>query len=509
MRLTYGAHGTITNSTMSSIKKNLRRVQHPTYFRPVLAVAILATIVGWCPAPGGRCEGLTIKSDANDSRPTSFQGRAGNKPEAETQEPQDRLPESAGPRDSRQDQRAAGKDQTALGRSQELRRIALERLQDKIREEAGLMRSAVQIMDADPAGRWLAGFISAQPLNCSVKQQNEWIDAIILAAQRNDLPICKEILALTACIISIESGFNADPPAVDPGGGEDMSAILDRAEQKLQRAAGPLLLVPPLPGYYAAYKARYHPRLLACRTEGEVEVVARSIATDLEKQVAILPDFLKDKIRQGIEKLRNIVRTKGSMQLNFSRARAVLTERGERFTDQELCDHMYTVRGGVDGGVATLKPMFVQYAARYAVPGDLSWLFFVGMDYHYGPFSSRNMMEQIRIRDLSGIDIALDGDFLHYDERGRPLERQSQTRFATEIILPDTAPEGIFEAFLLEKDPHYICTEVHRSIAAAHLERFGETPFAVIGDLWMGEKAFIKHGTLWKTRSYLRNWIDT
>jgi hypothetical protein len=283
-----------------------------------------------------------------------------------------------------------------------------------------------------------------------------------------------------------------------------MSAMLERAEQELQRAAGPLLLVPPLPKYYAAYKKKYYPRLLACRTEGEVEVVAKKIASDVEKQVEKLPDLLQDKIRQGIDKLRHVVRTKGSMQLNFTRARAVMTARGERFTDEELCNYMYTVRGGVDVGIAALKPMFVQYAARYAIPGDLSWLFFVGMDYHYGPFSSRNMMEQIRIRDLSGIDLALDGDFLHYNELGQPLKRQSQTRFATGTILPDAEPERIFEAFLLEKDPHYIYTKVHRSIAEAHAERFGETPFAVIGDLWMGEKAFIKHGTLWKTRSYLR-----
>ena len=90
------------------------------------------------------------------------------------------------------------------------------------------------------------------------------------------------------------------------------------------------------------------------------------------------------------------MRTKGSMHLNFVKGRQVMAERGEAFTDNELTDYMYTLHGGVDVGVAALKPMFVQYAAKYATPGDLSWLFLVGMDYHYGPFPSRNMMEQIR-----------------------------------------------------------------------------------------------------------------
>ena len=147
--------------------------------------------------------------------------------------------------------------------------------------------------------------------------------------------------------------------------------------------------------------------------------------------------------------------------------------------------------------------MFVQYAAYYASRGDLSWLFFVGMDYHYGPFSSRNMMEQIRIRDLAGQKIALDGDFLHYDEKARPQERDSETLMTLRTVFPSTPRDNIFGAFLLEKDPHYVYTDLHKSIVAAHQERFGDTPFAVIGDLWMGENAKVKHGATWKTRAYL------
>ena len=173
------------------------------------------------------------------------------------------------------------------------------------------------------------------------------------------------------------------------------------------------------------------------------------------------------------------------MQLNFIRACKVMKDRGEQFTDQELCDYMYTINGGVDVGVAALKPMFVQYAARYGVEGNMSWLFLVGMDYHYGPFSSRNMMEQVRIRDLAERKIALDGDFLHYDDKGRPEARDSETLLAAVSGLPSKPKEAIFRAFLLEKDPHYIYTDVHKSIVAAHEKGFGKTPFAVIGELKM------------------------
>ncbi len=58
----------------------------------------------------------------------------------------------------------------------------------------------------------------------------------------------------------------------------------------------------------------------------------------------------------------------------------------EEFTEKELTEYMYTMKGGVDVGVASLKPVFVQYAARYAKKDDLSWLFFVEWTTITGPF---------------------------------------------------------------------------------------------------------------------------
>jgi hypothetical protein len=127
----------------------------------------------------------------------------------------------------------------------------------------------------------------------------------------------------------------------------------------------------------------------------------------------------------------------------------------------------------------------------------------VGMDYHYGPFSSRNMMEQVRIKDLSGKKIPIDGDLLQYDDCARPSTDGSLTLSAASKALPDMPEDKILEAFLMEKDPHYIYTEVHKQLTKAHQEKFGETPFAVVGELRMGNQAQLKHGLLWKTRVYL------
>ena len=384
------------------------------------------------------------------------------------------------------------------------RQLELNRLEQAVAEEEQLMANNVQIMDRDEAVQWMARFISLQPLNCPLKPQMDWINATIDAVERNRLPICKEALGLASCLVAMESGFRVDPLAVDPSREQDMSSALSRAEKEFEQKFGMLLRIPPVPRFYAAYKEKYYNRLLGCKTEGEVEVIARKIAADLKGDSSRLPAVIRKVIDKELDKLIHVVRTKGSMQLNFIRARQVMSERGESFTDSELSDYMYTLHGGLDAGVAALRPMFVQYAARYARPGDLSWLFLVGMDYHYGPFSSRNMMEQIRIRDLSGKKLALDGDLLHYDDQGAPADRVSDTCRAVAGIFPSFGQPSILKGFVLEKDQHYIYTDVHRAILQAHSERFGATPFAVVGEIWMGENAQIKHGASWKTSSYLK-----
>jgi hypothetical protein len=239
-----------------------------------------------------------------------------------------------------------------------------------------------------------------------------------------------------------------------------------------------------------------------CHTATDVECVAKNLADELTKDADQFPSVVKNAVNQEIDKLANVVRSKGSMQLKLFRARQAMKDRGEEFTDQELTEYMYTMTGGVDVGVAALKPMFIQYAARYAKKGDLSWLFFVGMDYHYGPFSSRNMMEQVRIRNLSGKTIAIDGSFLNHDAKGRPENQDSETLLAAVEALPFVPKQALFKAFLLERYPHYIYTDVHHAIDEAHKEAYGETPFAVIGEIRMGESAEIKFGATWTTRLY-------
>jgi hypothetical protein len=380
---------------------------------------------------------------------------------------------------------------------------ALRRSEAPLDDEEYLMLQLVQPLERESAAQWLSGFMSARPWNCPVQERGQWIEAVLNAVERNRLPFCKEIMALVTTLISIESGFHADPLVANPSRRGSMERLLQRAELRFFEEYGPLMAVPPIPKYYAAYKENYWPQLLTCRTESEVEKVAKRVASELKKDAERFPAVVRTVVEQRIGKLANIVSSKGSMQLKLFRARSAMRDRGEEFTDEELTEYLYTLDGGVDVGVAALKPMFIQYAARYAKKGDLSWLYFVGMDYHYGPFASRNMMEQVRIRDLSGIKIAIDGSFLNHGEEGKPEQQDSETLLAAVRALPSMSKQDIFQAFLLEREPHYIYTDVHRTIQQLHAARFGATPFAAIGELSMGDTAEVKFGATWTTRLYL------
>ena len=98
-----------------------------------------------------------------------------------------------------------------------------DQIKQHLSEEERLMQEVIQPLDRESGARWLAGFISSKPWNCPLRQKKDWIESILDAVERNHIPICKEILGLVATLISIESGFQADPLVVGHSGGEAWS----------------------------------------------------------------------------------------------------------------------------------------------------------------------------------------------------------------------------------------------------------------------------------------------
>ena len=49
-----------------------------------------------------------------------------------------------------------------------------------------------------------------------------------------------------------------------------------------------------------------------------------------------------------------------------------------------------------------------------------------------------------------------------------------------------------------------VYTDVHRHILDITREKFGTTPFAIIGRRSLGENAEVKYGTTWTTDAYFR-----
>ena len=80
-------------------------------------------------------------------------------------------------------------------------------------------------------------------------------------------------------------------------------------------------------------------------------------------------------------------------------------------------DSLYTRRGGVKYGTARL----FTHDAPYTDPRHRF------ADYNAGVWASRNAAVQALASNLTGIDIALDGDILRYDSDGEPSAETSNT----------------------------------------------------------------------------------
>ncbi len=62
-------------------------------------------------------------------------------------------------------------------------------------------------------------------------------------------------------------------------------------------------------------------------------------------------------------------------------------------------------------------------------------------DFNAGVWASRNAAIQAQVSNLTGIDIALDGDFLRYDKDGTPSAKESNTMRVVLVFRDRMAPE--------------------------------------------------------------------
>jgi hypothetical protein len=224
-------------------------------------------------------------------------------------------------------------------------------------------------------------------------------------------PVTRDTACQVLATIEQESGYEADPEV--PNLGKVVKGEVDAVFEKLGPIAAPVrnaLLDHTADGA----RGTFEQRLGRVRTEQQADRLYREIVgfhmarhpNIARAMTLVAPDFVEE---------HNPITTSGSMQVSVGWAIELGAEDG--LGPAEVRDALYTRRGGVRYGTARL----FAHDANYDDPR------FRFADYNAGVWASRNAAVQALASNLTGIDIALDGDILRYDSDGEPSREVSNT----------------------------------------------------------------------------------
>ncbi|MEC8425240.1 MAG: DUF1615 family protein [Myxococcota bacterium] len=244
-----------------------------------------------------------------------------------------------------------------------------------------------------------------------VRDRTGWGTDVHRALQDAGQPVTRDTACQVLAIIEQESGYEADPMV--PHLGRVVKGEVDAVFGRLGPAAHPIrraLLQQTADGTTRTFEQR----LTGVQTEQQADRLYREIVDfHLARHPAarramrlLAPGFVED---------HNPITTAGSMQVSVRWAIAAGATEGR--SPVAVRDSLYTRRGGVKYGTERLFAHEADYPdPRYRFA-----------DYNAGVWASRNAAVQAMASNLTGIDIALDGDVLRYDDDGVPRREPSNT----------------------------------------------------------------------------------
>ncbi len=265
----------------------------------------------------------------------------------------------------------------------------------------------------------------AKLVRADVRDKAGWGADVHAALREARQPVTVDTACQVLAVIEQESGYEADPTVPDLG--RVVQGELDAAFAKLGPAASPVrkkLLDPVAPGASASFDVR----LGQVRTEQQADRLYREIAA---YHLASFPMLARamDLLAPDFVEAHNPVTTAGSMQVSV--AWAIEQGAADDLPPDVVRDLLYTRAGGVRFGTARL----FAHDADYADPR------FRFADYNAGLWASRNAAIQAQVSNLTGIDLALDGDFLRYDRDGSPSSKVSDTTRVVLVFRERFAPQ--------------------------------------------------------------------
>lgn len=297
-----------------------------------------------------------------------------------------------------------------------------------------------------------------------------WTNALVHEIESQKLPLTPQVLTLILTVIARESGFQTEPRV------GDMNAMYARLKQKARTEHR--ILFGAAEFLLDDAEAKYKPKLAEVKTEKDLENLASEVLADplmdKVKSIIIFGDQIYAKIH---EELDNVVGTVGSMQVNAKKALEIAKREGKNPTEKEIREELYTLEGGIHYGIAMLAEAVKAYDKED--PGfniSDTHIKLVLADYNGGLYTCRNAAVQAQLSELTGNNLAKDGDLLAYDKEGHPLVDPSGTeqvfrKFVTDYSL-GISDIDIRQQLLKEKSPDFENTTLYASVRREYQNKF-------------------------------------
>jgi hypothetical protein len=307
-----------------------------------------------------------------------------------------------------------------------------------------------------------------QRVRPDVKDAAGWatdVRAALVAA--GEVPTADHVCQVLA-IVEQESGYQVDPAV--PG----LADIVDDAIDAQLGALGPFAgmtreaLLSPIP---EGSTTSFAEQLRKVKTEQDVDKLFRAILAHHRGRVPTAVGDAAQVLFPGRLERLNPIATAGSMQVSVNFAQDV--GRKEGLDRDQVRDALYTRAGGLRYGTARL----------FEHEADYDRAIYRFADYNAGLYASRNAAFQTILADLTGEDLAPDGDLMIWTDGGRPSGTDGETMRALLAWRAESAPDltedRLRRDVRLEKEAAFEETATWRRVRASWTaKKNAEPPYA-------------------------------
>jgi hypothetical protein len=323
--------------------------------------------------------------------------------------------------------------------------------------EPALSRSQTQKL----AGRLIA----------ASKDPAGWGKDVWEALEHNDISPSRSNVCAVLAVIEQESTYTANPRVRGLG---------EMAEGEIKAKLGRIPVLSGLAAQSVEWfldnrptpEKSYLKLIRAAKTERDLDLVYRNMAFYLFREYATTGLLNSSSVARRVDAI-NPISTIGSMQVSVSFAiDEVEKAKGERLQMNaiwKLRDELYARSGGVNYGTRMLLGYYAGYASRI----------YVFADFNAGRYASRNAAFQKMVAELSGKNLALDGDLLIY-KGGEPAAKESGTESAVRHLPLGLDKREIRRDLLKGKELEFRDTETYKRVAARFTKESGKAPLYAV-----------------------------